>query len=63
MGHAASLEKIMVDIFCDQEFSFLQGAELFTIYKNAFDKYTINRTKLLRYVSRKGKEERTSTNP
>jgi hypothetical protein len=57
MGHTASLEKILVDIFCDQEFSFLQGAELFTIYKNAFDKYTVNRTKLLRYVSRKGKKE------
>jgi hypothetical protein len=53
-----SLEKILVDIFCDDViFSAQQGAEMRTIFKNAFDKYTINQSKMLRYADRRRKKE------
>jgi hypothetical protein len=50
-----SIEKLLVDIFADKEFEFLQGNELTHIFSNAFSKYTINIDKLLRYASRKAK--------
>jgi hypothetical protein len=53
----ATIEKILVDIFCDDViFSSQQGAEMRTIFKNAFDKYTINQSKMLRYADRRGKK-------
>ncbi len=51
-----TIEKLLVDLYCDSEFEYLQGNELSYIYKNAFDKYTVNESKLLRYASRKGKK-------
>ncbi len=54
----SSLEKILVDIFCDKIiFSAYQGNEIKNIYKNAFSKYAINESKLLRYANRRGKKE------
>jgi len=54
----ASLEKMLVDIFCDGViFSTQQGTEMRTIFKNAFDKYTINQNKMLRYADRRSKKE------
>ncbi|MBP7507662.1 MAG: hypothetical protein KA807_07575 [Prolixibacteraceae bacterium] len=50
-----TIEKLLVDLFCDKEFDFLQGYELTHIFNNAFSKYTINVDKLLRYASRKEK--------
>jgi hypothetical protein len=55
-----TIEKLLVDLFGDKEFEYLQGNELFIIYKNAFDKYTVNESKLLRYASRKGKRGKIS---
>ena len=53
----SSLEKLLVDLYCDKNlFYFLQGYELINIYKNAFDKYTINKSKLLRYADRRRKK-------
>ena len=53
-----SLEKILVDIFCNEIiFSAYQGNEMKTIYINAFTKYAINESKLLRYANRRGKKE------
>lgn len=52
-----TIEKLLVDIFADKEFGFLQGYELTHIFNNAFSKYTINRDKLLRYASRKAKKD------
>ena len=50
----SSLEKLLVDLYCDKKlFYFLQGYELVNIYKNAFDKYTINKSRLLRYADRR----------
>ena len=53
----ATLEKILVDVFCDTvTFSDYQGSERSTIFKEAFDRYTVNRNKLLRYANRRGKK-------
>lgn len=54
----ATLEKILVDIFCDDViFLAQQGAEKRTIFKEAFTKYTINQSKMLRYADRRRKKE------
>ncbi|MCL2650417.1 MAG: type IV toxin-antitoxin system AbiEi family antitoxin domain-containing protein [Candidatus Azobacteroides sp.] len=51
----ATLEKILVDLATDKEFFPFQGNEIFTIYENAFEKYTINESSMLRYAARKEK--------
>jgi hypothetical protein len=54
----ASIEKILVDIFCDTViFSAQQGSEMRTIFAEAFGKYTINQSKMLRYANRRRKKE------
>lgn len=53
-----TLEKMLVDIFCDNViFSAQQGAEMRTIFKEAFSKYTINESRMLRYADRRRKKE------
>lgn len=52
-----TLEKMLVDIFCDSEFAFLAGSELRSVFINAFEKYTINENRLLRYADRKGRKQ------
>jgi hypothetical protein len=48
------LEKILVDIFLDEEkYFFFQGEELVRIYENAFSSYWINEKTLLRYAGRR----------
>lgn len=52
----ASIEKILVDIFCDTNlFKQYQGYEMGSIYENCFNIYDVNVKKLLRYASRRGK--------
>jgi DNA-binding Lrp family transcriptional regulator len=53
----ATLEKILVDWATDKEFFPFQGNEIFSIFNNAFDKYTINKSSMLRYASRKEKRD------
>ena len=53
----ASLEKILVDLATDKEFFPFQRNEIFTIFENAFEKYTINESTMLRYAARKEKRE------
>ena len=53
----ATLEKILVDIFSDEEFQYLQSNELVVIFKSAFERYTINESKLIRYADRKRKKK------
>ena len=49
-----SIEKMLVDIFCDETlFATQQGAEMRTIFNEAFSKYTINQNKMLRYADRR----------
>ncbi len=56
--NTASLEKILVDIYCDDViFSAQQGVEMRTIFKEAFTKYTINQSRMLRYADRRSKKE------
>jgi hypothetical protein len=54
--HSATLEKMLVDLAVDKEFVSFQGNEIFTIFKSAFEQYTINQTALLRYANRKNKK-------
>lgn len=35
---------------------FAQGSELYTIYENAFSSHTVNKTRLLRYASRRNRK-------
>ena len=51
----ATLEKMLVDLCTDKEFISFQGNEIYHIYQNAFDKYTINQQTMLRYAGRKNK--------
>lgn len=53
----ASLEKIIVDIFSDEEFVYLQSNELALMIKAAFERYTISESKLVRYADRKRKKK------
>jgi hypothetical protein len=53
-----TIEKMLVDIFCDQDiFIAQQGEEMSVIFREAFSKYTINSSKLLRYSGRRRKKE------
>ncbi|MFP5082161.1 DUF6577 family protein [Pedobacter sp. JCM 36344] len=52
----ASIEKLLVDAFCDLEFLHTKGSEIRSIFYNAYSKYTVNENKLLRYASRKGRK-------
>ncbi len=53
----ATLEKILVDLFCKPKlFNAYQGSELSNIYCGAFERYTVNLNKLLRYARRRGKQ-------
>ncbi len=51
------LEKILVDIAIDPEFSFARDSELYTIYENASDEYAIDKKTMLRYASRRSRKE------
>lgn len=54
----ATLEKIMVDIFADENlFHFYQGSEMVNIYEKIIDRYSINFTKLFSYAKRRRKEQ------
>jgi len=52
-----TLEKVLVDIAGDVEFDFMQGAEITYFYRNVMERHTINKRKLLRYASRRGRKE------
>ena len=52
-----TLEKMLVDIFCDQTvFATYQGAELNRIYQTAIEKYNMSRAKMMRYANRRNKK-------
>lgn len=55
-NHIPSIEKILVDLFCEKElFVSFQGEELENIWMNVFNKYRINKSTLLNYARRRGK--------
>lgn len=52
-----TIEKLLVDIYCDSViYHAQQGSELKRIFIEAFENYTINESKLLRYASRRRKK-------
>ncbi len=53
-----TLEKILVDAAGDKELLYAQGAELFTIYENAFQTHDINVSRLLRYAARRNRKDK-----
>ena len=56
--NTTSLEKMLVDIFCDDVlFSAQQGGEMRTIFKEALNKYSVNENRMLRYADRRRKKE------
>jgi len=56
--NTASIEKMLVDIFCDDIiFSAQQGSEMRTIFKEALNKYSINESRMFRYADRRSKKE------
>lgn len=55
--YVATLEKILVDLATDAEFVSFQGNEIYTIFRTAFKKYTLNQNTMLRYATRKHKRE------
>lgn len=51
------LEKILIDLFSDKEYSSLSKEYIQQRFQLAFEIYDINTSKLLRYAGRKGKKE------
>jgi hypothetical protein len=52
-----TIEKILVDIIGDIEFSFLQGNEMNSVYTNIFERNYVNKNKLVRYATRRGRKQ------
>lgn len=53
-----TIEKMLVDLLSNKQlFYFYQGYELVRIFQQAFDKFTINKSKMLRYASRRRKKK------
>lgn len=48
-----ALEKILVDIICDDDMDYLHGNEWLRIFDNAHSMYAVNRSSMLRYASRR----------
>ena len=55
-----TLEKMIVDTICDEDFSYLRGGEWEYMLENAFGTFSVNISRLLRYAGRRGKEEEIS---
>lgn len=47
------LEKILVDILCDDDMDYLHGSEWHYIFDHVINTYSVNRSTLLRYASRR----------
>jgi hypothetical protein len=53
-----TLEKILVDLYCDEELFFAyQGYQLVKIYEACMEKYLINYSRLFNYAKRRNREE------
>jgi hypothetical protein len=48
-----TIEKLLVDAYCDSEFEFLHGMEIEHVFDSAFSRYSVNISKLQRYADRK----------
>lgn len=53
----STLEKMLVDILTNEVlFAAQRGAELYRIFEDAYEKYTISNSKLLRYAGRRNRQ-------
>ncbi len=56
--NTVSLEKMLVDVFCDDViFAAQQGSEMKNIFHEAKRKYVINENRLFRYANRRNKKD------
>ena len=55
------IEKILVDILCENSLHFLSSSQAYDIYTTAFEKYDINKKALLRYAGRRNRTEEVKT--
>ena len=53
------LEKMLVDYDSDKEYSSLTDKDIQNYYQRAFEVYSVNTSRLLRYAARKGEKEQT----
>lgn len=57
--NTTTIEKMLVDIFCDSiTFDAQQGSEMEIIFNEAFEKYSVNENKMLRYADRRRKKKK-----
>lgn len=54
--YTPTIEKILVDILGDIEFLFLQSSELNFVYTTIFERHKVNKNRLLRYATRRGRK-------
>ena len=52
------IEKILVDILCDDDMDYLHGSEWYYIFDHVINAYSVNRSTLLRYASRRNAKEK-----
>lgn len=53
-----TIEKMLVDIFSDETiFAAQQGGEMQNIFREAYNRYTIHESRMLRYADRRSKKE------
>lgn len=52
-----TVEKLLVDIIADKQLLSIPENETHKIVQNAFERYTVNKSKLFRYAWRRGKKE------
>lgn len=50
------IEKILVDAVGDNELFFTGGSEIYHIFENAFERVKVNKSKLMRYASRRNRK-------
>ncbi len=55
--NTVTLEKVLVDVFCDEVvFAAQQGSEMRNIFNEAISKYVVNENRLFRYANRRKKK-------
>ncbi len=52
------IEKILVDIMCDDDMDYLHGSEWHYIFDHVMNSFSVNRSTLLRYASRRNAKDK-----
>ncbi len=53
-----TIEKILVDILCDDDMDYLHGSEWHYIFDHVMNSFSVNRSTLLRYASRRNAKDK-----